>query len=198
MPANAPPLTSSVSSRSDDADGAEEQLEALASATGDDTPLAKAAAPTTVDDIPLAEQAIEVRSVDGYQGREKRVIILSAVRSNDRGAVGFLADYRRLNVALTRAQQGVVVVGDPDTLRFDATWAKWLQFADENQLVVHSLYSGSSIEASASSRLQATIGVSQATAPQASSSSDMPDLSTWRSLGEQWRKDAAQRTEELR
>lgn len=72
---------------------------------------------------------IEIKSVDGYQGRERDVIIFSAVRSNRRANLGFLTDWRRLNVALTRARQALLVIGDIDTLvEGDKHWAafhKW-------------------------------------------------------------------------
>ena len=74
---------------------------------------------------------IEVKSVDGYQGRERDVIIFSAVRSNRRSNLGFLTDWRRLNVALTRARQALLVIGDVETLaEGDKHWAafnKWCQ-----------------------------------------------------------------------
>jgi ATP-dependent RNA/DNA helicase IGHMBP2 len=59
---------------------------------------------------------IEVRSVDGFQGREKEAVVLSLVRSNPKGNVGFLGDDRRLNVAVTRAKRHVCVVCDSETL----------------------------------------------------------------------------------
>lgn len=60
----------------------------------------------------------------------RQVIILSAVRSNHGGRVGFLADWRRLNVAITRARRGIIVVGDPDTLKRDRHWRAFLQWCE--------------------------------------------------------------------
>ena len=77
---------------------------------------------------------LEIKSVDGYQGREKEVIVFSTVRANDRGEVGFLADYRRLNVAITRAKRGLILLGHPTTLRHDGTWRSYLDWVEEHQL----------------------------------------------------------------
>lgn len=63
----------------------------------------------------LAE-GLEIGTVDGFQGREKEAIVVDLVRSNDAGHVGFLADVRRMNVALTRARRFLLVVGDSATL----------------------------------------------------------------------------------
>ncbi len=62
-------------------------------------------------------------TIDGLTaGQEKEVIIFSAVRSNAQGRIGFLADVRRLNVALTRARRGLIVIGSKSTLMNNPTW----------------------------------------------------------------------------
>jgi predicted DNA helicase len=66
-----------------------------------------------------ALQDVAVRTVDGFQGGEKEIIVLSMVRSNDAGEVGFLSDRRRINVAITRARRHLAVIGDVATCSED-------------------------------------------------------------------------------
>lgn len=68
----------------------------------------------------LPQPDLEIGTVDGLQGREKEAVVLSLVRSNDRGEVGFLSDLRRLNVALTRARRHLTVIADSATIAADA------------------------------------------------------------------------------
>ncbi len=59
---------------------------------------------------------ISINTVDGFQGQERDVIVISLVRSNDEGQIGFLRDLRRMNVAITRARMKVIILGDSNTL----------------------------------------------------------------------------------
>ena len=59
---------------------------------------------------------ITVNTVDGFQGQERDVILISLVRANDEGQIGFLSDLRRMNVAITRARMKLIIIGDPSTL----------------------------------------------------------------------------------
>ena len=59
---------------------------------------------------------ISVNTVDGFQGQERDVILISLVRANDNGEIGFLRDLRRMNVAITRARMKLIILGDASTL----------------------------------------------------------------------------------
>jgi ATP-dependent RNA/DNA helicase IGHMBP2 len=80
-----------------------------------------------------AERAagLEVATVDAFQGREKEAVIVDLVRSNDRGDIGFLADVRRMNVALTRARRFLLVVGDSATLGEHPYYAAFIAAMDD-------------------------------------------------------------------
>ena len=79
----------------------------------------------------LNHPGLEIDSVDGFQGREKEAVVLSLTRSNDAGEVGFLADVRRMNVALTRARRKLVVVGDSATVSRHPFYEAFVRHAQE-------------------------------------------------------------------
>ncbi|MGN1262932.1 MAG: ATP-binding protein, partial [Prevotella sp.] len=61
-------------------------------------------------------RSISVNTVDGFQGQERDIVIISMVRANDSGDIGFLRDLRRMNVAITRARMKLIIIGDASTL----------------------------------------------------------------------------------
>ncbi|EDK36972.2 hypothetical protein PGUG_01070 [Meyerozyma guilliermondii ATCC 6260] len=80
----------------------------------------------------LQNPAVEVSTVDGFQGREKEAILISLVRSNDEGEIGFLRDKRRLNVAMTRPKRHLCVIGDMELMansgvKFLQDWASFAE-----------------------------------------------------------------------
>ena len=74
---------------------------------------------------------ITINTVDAFQGQERDVIIISFVRSNDKGEVGFLADIRRTNVAMTRARKKLIMIGDSATLSSHPFYLEVLEFVQK-------------------------------------------------------------------
>ena len=72
-----------------------------------------------------------VRTVDGFQGQERDIMCISMTRSNDNGEIGFLADTRRMNVALTRAKRKLLVFGDSATLANHGFYKSFLDYVEE-------------------------------------------------------------------
>lgn len=79
----------------------------------------------------LAIPGLEVDTVDGFQGREKEVVVVSLVRSNTDGEIGFLADVRRMNVALTRARRKLIVIGDSATVARHPFYSRLVQYFEQ-------------------------------------------------------------------
>ena len=90
------------------------------------------------DQVKLIQEKtpVEVKTVDGFQGREKEIIIISTVRSNPHGNIGFLKDLRRLNVAITRAKRKLIIIGNADTLITNPTYARLIEFVESENLLV--------------------------------------------------------------
>lgn len=79
---------------------------------------------------------ITVHTVDGFQGQERDVIMISLVRANDKGKIGFLGDLRRMNVAITRARMKLMILGDAPTLTRHAFYKELYEYIRQNGQVV--------------------------------------------------------------
>jgi len=73
-----------------------------------------------------------VQTIDSFQGQERDVMIISLVRSNEKCEIGFLKDYRRMNVALTRAKKSLIVVGDSATIGNDEFYKSFITYCENN------------------------------------------------------------------
>jgi superfamily I DNA and/or RNA helicase len=74
---------------------------------------------------------VTVNTIDSFQGQERDIIYISLVRSNDRSEIGFLKDYRRMNVAMTRARKKLVMIGDSATLGKDTFYEGLLEMIEQ-------------------------------------------------------------------
>ncbi len=78
----------------------------------------------------LYRRLISVNTVDGFQGQERDVILISLVRSNDEGQIGFLKDLRRMNVAMTRARMKLIILGNKDTMTKHPFYKKLWEYVE--------------------------------------------------------------------
>lgn len=80
----------------------------------------------------LADYSLRCETVDSFQGQENDIIIVSMVRSNTEGTIGFLSDYRRMNVAMTRARKKLILIGDSATIGNNSFYQKLLDYVEQN------------------------------------------------------------------
>ena len=80
----------------------------------------------------ILPEEIRVMTIDSFQGQEEETIILSLVRSNDDCEIGFLKDYRRMNVAITRARENLYIIGDSATIGADPFYNSYLSYIEKH------------------------------------------------------------------
>jgi ATP-dependent RNA/DNA helicase IGHMBP2 len=83
------------------------------------------------EDPMLAGLPLVINTIDGFQGQERDLVYISLVRSNAKGEIGFLKDYRRMNVAMTRARKQLVVIGDSATVGQDSFYADFMAYCEK-------------------------------------------------------------------
>ena len=83
----------------------------------------------------ISEENIFVNNIEGFQGIEKDIIIVSLVKNNDYSKFNFVNDPRKINLLLTRAKYGLIVIGDENYLKNNSFWKKWFEFVKEKNLI---------------------------------------------------------------
>ncbi|PIN13525.1 tRNA-splicing endonuclease positive effector (SEN1) [Handroanthus impetiginosus] len=83
-----------------------------------------------------SDKVVDINTVDGFQGREKDVAIFSCVRASKDNGIGFVADFRRMNVGITRARSSVLVVGSASTLKRDDHWKNLVESAEQRNVLI--------------------------------------------------------------
>jgi ATP-dependent RNA/DNA helicase IGHMBP2 len=84
------------------------------------------------DDEILKKLPISINTIDGFQGQERDVVYISLVRSNSKAEIGFLNDYRRMNVAMTRARKKLIIIGNSGTIGQDRFYDAFLNYCEKH------------------------------------------------------------------
>lgn len=84
------------------------------------------------EDPNVSKLDLSINTIDGFQGQEKDLVFISLVRSNTKGEIGFLTDYRRMNVAMTRARKQLIIVGDSATIGNNRFYSEFLDYCEKN------------------------------------------------------------------
>jgi len=89
---------------------------------------------STYPTLSMINEQLTIDTIDGFQGQERDIMVISLVRSNPKGEIGFLSDTRRMNVALTRAKRKLVVIGDSSTISNHPFYQNFLDYVEANSL----------------------------------------------------------------
>ncbi|MFK7808950.1 MAG: AAA domain-containing protein [Saprospiraceae bacterium] len=83
------------------------------------------------DQLAAYAEHVDINTIDAFQGQERDVIYITLVRSNEKSEIGFLSDYRRMNVAMTRARKQLVIIGDSATVGNDKFYGEFITYTEE-------------------------------------------------------------------
>lgn len=91
---------------------------------------------TGSEELMVYKNKISINTIDSFQGQERDIVYIGLTRSNTEGSIGFLADTRRMNVAMTRARKKLVVIGDSATLSRSAFYSDFISYAEQQNAYV--------------------------------------------------------------